>query len=107
MIKKEWNGLKIIEKTLKAQERALEAVGIFVEGEAIARCPYDTYRLINSISHIVKENWVKIGTNVEYAPFVEYGTSKQDPQPYLRPAVDNNHDKIRELFREQYQEAIK
>lgn len=29
-----------------------------------------------------------VGTNVEYAPYVEFGTSKMSAQPYLRPAAD-------------------
>lgn len=29
----------------------------------------------------------KIGTNVEYAAYVELGTSSQAAQPYLRPAL--------------------
>jgi hypothetical protein len=28
-----------------------------------------------------------VGTNVEYAAYVEFGTSTQEAQPYLRPAV--------------------
>lgn len=28
-----------------------------------------------------------VGTNVEYSIYVEFGTSRQRPQPYLRPAV--------------------
>lgn len=30
----------------------------------------------------------RVGTNVEYAIFVEYGTSRNQAQPYLRPAVE-------------------
>jgi hypothetical protein len=29
-----------------------------------------------------------VGTNVEYAIYVEYGTASQAAQPYLRPAVE-------------------
>lgn len=34
------------------------------------------------------------GTNVEYADFVERGTENQQAQPYLRPAFDENVDRI-------------
>lgn len=37
---------------------------------------------------------VYVGTNVEYAPYVELGTSKQSAKPYLRPAVEQNRRKI-------------
>lgn len=30
----------------------------------------------------------RVGTNVEYAVYVEFGTSSQEAQPYLRPAVE-------------------
>lgn len=29
-----------------------------------------------------------VGSNVEYAAYVEYGTSRQQAQPYIRPAVE-------------------
>ncbi|MEE9401255.1 MAG: HK97-gp10 family putative phage morphogenesis protein [Dehalococcoidia bacterium] len=38
---------------------------------------------------------VHIGTNVEYGPYVEFGTSKMAARPYLRPAFDENVDKAR------------
>ncbi len=37
---------------------------------------------------------VYVGTNVEYAPYVELGTSRMGAKPYLRPAVENNKRKI-------------
>ena len=40
------------------------------------------------------ERTVYIGTNVEYAPYVELGTSRMTAKPYLRPAVENNRKKI-------------
>lgn len=35
------------------------------------------------------ERAVFIGTNVEYARYVELGTSRQKPKPFLHPAVTN------------------
>lgn len=31
--------------------------------------------------------FAEIGTNVEYAPYVELGTDRAPPYPYLRPAL--------------------
>lgn len=46
-----------------------------------------------------------VGTNVEYAKFVEFGTSKMAARPFLRPAVDAKAkdvvDEIRGSIREQ------
>lgn len=33
------------------------------------------------------ENQVYVGTPLEYAPHVEFGTVRQDAQPYLRPSL--------------------
>lgn len=72
-------------------ERALIAIGITAESHAKDLCPVDTGRLRNSITHAVEmgEQAVYIGTNVEYAGYVELGTSRMKPQPYLKPAVVN------------------
>jgi HK97 gp10 family phage protein len=40
-----------------------------------------------------------IGTNVEYAPYVEPGTHKQKAQPYLRPAAENHSAEYKEIIK--------
>ncbi len=40
------------------------------------------------------------GTDVEYAYFLEVGTSKMKPRPYLRPALRRNRRKILKIFRD-------
>lgn len=45
---------------------------------------------------------VAVGTDVEYAPYVELGTSKQAARPYLRPSLDKNQDKVREEIRRDF-----
>ena len=56
--------------------RGLEKCGLAAEGYAKKLCPVDTGNLRNSITHVVDEDEpaVYIGTNVEYAPYVELGT---------------------------------
>lgn len=71
---------------------ALEAVGQAAETYAKKGCPVDTGNLRNSISHDVAQSGSSelaayIGTNVEYAPYVEMGTSRAKAQPFIRPAV--------------------
>ena len=58
--------------------RALERIGLQAEGYAKDLCPVDTGQLRKSISNAVDEaeSTVYIGTNLEYAPFVEFGTGQ-------------------------------
>lgn len=73
----------------RAMDRALEEIGLAAEGYAKRACPVDTGNLRNSITHAVEsaENAVYVGTNVEYAPYVEMGTCRTAAQPFLRPAA--------------------
>ena len=56
--------------------RGLEMCGLAAEKYAKKLCPVDTGNLRNSISHTVdtEEPAAYIGTNSEYAPYVEFGT---------------------------------
>ena len=82
-------------------EVALEAIGLQAEGYAKLACPVDTGRLRNSISHATDGDAVYIGTNVEYAPYVELGTRKMSPRPFLEPAASNHGAEYRAIA-EQY-----
>lgn len=83
----------------EAVARALEAIGLQAEGYAKMKCPVDTGNLRNSITHTTDADGKKeyIGTNVEYAAYVEYGTQKTKAQPYLKPAVVNHVDEYRQI----------
>lgn len=39
-----------------------------------------------------------VGTNVEYAPYVEYGTSKMAARPYLKNALANYADEYKRIL---------
>ena len=87
------NGLK------DAKKRALEICGGKCETYAKQLCPVDTGRLRNSITHQqYDESTEIIGTNVEYAPYVELGTKRQKAQPYLRPAAENHADEYKAIW---------
>lgn len=81
--------------------RALTMIGQQAEGNAKLICPTDTGRLKNSITNQIDmdENAVYIGTNVEYAPYVELGTMRQDPHPYLKPAASEHGDEYRAILK--------
>lgn len=84
----------------RALVAALEEVGIVAEGYAKRACPVDTGRLRNSITHILDEGTrhVIIGTNVEYAPYVELGTRRQKKQPFLKPAANDHYSTYKGIF---------
>lgn len=97
---REDNAQRIADAIDQALARALEEVGLVAEGYAKKACPVDTGRLRNSITHQVRpsEKSVYIGTNVEYAPYVELGTSRMKPQPFLRPAAADHEGTYKKIF---------
>ena len=88
------NNAKAIEESMRSAFMvALEEVGLVAEGYAKRLCPVDTGRLRNSITHAIFDEadpYAVIGTNVEYAAAVEYGTSKRKAHPYLHPAAEEH-----------------
>lgn len=121
--------VEVIQAKDEAVAKALETIGRVAERYAKELCPTDTSRLKNSISHQVDDETVYVGTNVEYAPYVEFGTGKfaeggggrptpwsyQDdkgnwhttngmkPQPYLKPAIENHLDEYKQYLKDELQ----
>ena len=97
---REDNAREIAEAIDKALAKALEEIGLTAEGFAKRECPVDTGRLRNSITHVTRpsEKAVYIGTNVEYAQYVELGTSRAKAQPFLVPAASNHGDTYRRIL---------
>ena len=75
-IKFDDNSKKILDEFHDAALRALERCGSQAEGYAKDLAPVDTGNLRNSISHRVDpdEPAAYVGTDTEYAPYVEFGT---------------------------------
>jgi HK97 gp10 family phage protein len=94
-------------------------VAAWVRDDAKELCPVDTGSLRKSIrvettrsggvetvgvaagGYIINP---KTGRRVDYASFVEYGTSRNRAQPYLRPAIARNarllpKEIVKQLFR--------
>lgn len=88
--------LKELESRIPA---ALEECGLAAEGYAKGLCPVDTGLLRNSISHSTDDNTAYIGTNVEYAAYVELGTKKMKAQPYLMPAVVDHQSEYNQIIK--------
>lgn len=87
--------LSEVDRLIKAK---LSIAALMVERTAKQTCPVRTGTLKRSITHKVEKRSAAIGSNVEYAPFLELGTSKMSPRPFLRPALEANRNKIEQLF---------
>lgn len=92
------------EQALSELERktklALQAVGTQVEKHAKEECPVDTGRLRNSINYKVVGDAIYVGTNVEYAPAVEYGDSAKHTTGnahFLEHSVTNHREEYKTL----------
>lgn len=130
---------EIIYMSDNAIDLALEIIGLKAERYAKARCPVGTpestgikgYRggtLRNSITHTVSDNTLSVGTNVEYAPYVELGTGPYfqappaweqfdapkgkgvghgyvRPRPYLKPAIIDHLDEYKDVIKNELENA--
>lgn len=117
------NNVEAVKSAMNASvARALEEIGLRAEGYAKRelskpkgghksgedpRPNVDTGRLRNSITHqtFPDEGYVVVGTNVEYAPNIELGTSRHEAWPYLHPAATEHGDEYREVLRKHLQNA--
>ena len=57
-----------------------------------------TGNLRDSIDHQVSGNTVTIYAGMEYAAYEELGTSRQPSHPYLRPAVVDHTDQLKQAI---------
>lgn len=75
-------------RVTEAVKNAVSEAALVCESTAKRATPVDTGRLRSSIGVERREDGLSadVGTNVEYAPHVEYGTVTQSAQPYMRPA---------------------
>lgn len=117
----------------QAMQNALEKACFIVENEAKKKCPVGDGQLRQSITHEIDGSDGIVGTNVSYAPYVEYGTGifsslgngRQDkwsykdekgkwhttigqkPQPYLHPALQESRKKIIDCFKDEIMKGVK
>src|SRR5690606_22958540 len=91
-----------------AKIEILHAWGVFLQSEATVRAPVQTGALRSSINYRVleKEGRVLVGSNMEYAPYVELGTSRNKSQPFLEPAIMENHQNLKRIAGEIYRKRL-
>ena len=89
----------------KAKKRGLEAIGLTAEGHAKKETPVDTGRLRNSISHATDDEAAYIGTNVEYAPYVELGARGRPGVHMLQRAATEHADEYKQIMEDALKHA--
>ena len=89
----------------RAKKRGLEAIGLTAEGHAKKETPVDTGRLRNSVSHTADDEAAYIGTNVEYAPYVELGARGRDGKHMLQRAATEHSDEYKRLMEDSMKNA--
>ena len=111
----------------------LKAAALVIQSQAKALAPVDTSNLKTSINHNIQVSKLEayIGTNCDYAIYVEFGTGEfaengngrkggwvytdpsgktwftkgQKPQPYLRPAYRKNKQALKQLLNKYLREV--
>ena len=89
----------------RAKRRGLEAIGLTAEGYAKRETPVDTGRLRNSISHATDDEAAYIGTNVEYAPYVELGARGRQGKHMLQRAATEHADEYKQIMEDALKNA--
>ena len=96
---------EVIAALKNAKKRGLEAIGLTAEGYAKKDTPVDTGRLRNSMAHAVEDDAAFIGTNVEYAVFVEAGARGRQGVHMLQRAASEHADEYKQLMEDSMKNA--
>jgi phage gpG-like protein len=104
-----WYGDQVLSKIDQAVLSGLEACAVEVEEKAVKYCPIDTGNLVSKIGFDVDPVIFEasIGTNVEYAPYVEYGARGRAPKSFLRRSADELKPRINKIFNDQFKRFLK
>lgn len=86
--------MKSAAQELSSPKQMLTEIGLIAQAGAQRLTPVRTGTLRRSISSRVEGNAAYIGTSVEYAPFVEYGTRYMAARPYLSAGIEASRSEI-------------
>lgn len=102
---------EVLSAEQKARNKALEIIGGKAESYAKKLCPVDTGRLRNSITHQQMDDHTEmIGTNVEYAPYVELGHHTSGGtfvagKHFLRSAAEGHSAEYKQIIENEMKNA--
>ncbi len=96
-----WHGARIEKKMIGNRDRALLAAALAFQGQARLIVPKVTHNLERSIipSGIINAA-IYVGTNVSYAPHVEYGTRYFSPRAFFRKSIDVMRQPLNTIFKQ-------
>jgi HK97 gp10 family phage protein len=77
-----------------------------IEADAKIFAPVDTGNLRNSISSDIHELSAVIGPTANYGGYVELGTSRMSPEPYMRPAFDRRAPLLERALGQAAEESV-
>jgi len=80
-------------------EMELDVVGADMVDLSRSIVPVDTGALRESIYHRPAGLELEFGATMDYASHIEFGTSRARAQPYMRPALDANQQRILDAIR--------
>lgn len=91
----------VISASKEQMQKGLKAIAMKAKTYAKADCPVATGRLRNSISNAVKGDSAYIGTNVEYAPAIEFKdmNHRTGKAHFLRDAASTHGDEYKEIMK--------
>lgn len=83
---------------LLISDQIVSLVAIAVEGVAKEKAPYDTGALMASIlsGKVGTAHW-KVATALFYAIYQEFGTSKMQGKPFMRPAANQISRELKQI----------
>lgn len=126
------NSNKVKQQFQKATEAGMESALLMIESAAKANAPVQSGELRDKLDHNITKQGNqmigKMGSPLDYAPYVEFGTGEhaengagrkggwsyqdeegnwhytkgQKPQPYLRPAFRENKKNVQDILGKEY-----
>lgn len=97
--------MKDAAREVSRPRKVLQDAALIVEGNAKRRSPVRTGNLRRSITNRVEDTEAFVGTNVEYAPYVHYGTRYSPAQPFLEEGLEDSRSEI-EAMMERFGDAV-
>lgn len=96
---------KVDMKMVQAANMLQQEIQESIIGNRLEPKSVDTGNFANSISvNKLQKNEYEVFTPVEYAKYLEYGTSKIDPRMHFRNSLARNQDRILSILKQSLQE---